>query len=365
MNTLFLCSTQYTNVGDLLINKMLIEELSKYGKVFVDIYNKPKKFQQALIGNSPNIINLYNYNNLTMRKFNPFKFYNYIKHNDIKLLTTNAGPLGVNSKFDYRTFFINLIFFYIRLLGVQIYLIGRCCSSAIKQNLKVHKGSTKKIFVRSLSSVDYLKKNHIIDAEYIPDLAFLYSYKIDIHTICKKRIVAFSFRESSNEDNRFYTWIETIINYYKSHGYQIILFYQVSGDKVFMQSLNNYLRDDEVLFVENQLDYYSLSFYKDIDIVVSNRLHCLLIGACYGCIPLAELDDNFLTSKIKDVFRSSFSEEYKNFIDCNNGLDKVKNLVDNYDFYYSYIKEMVKKNAEICQETIKKIAIEITSNTSI
>ncbi|WP_373941208.1 hypothetical protein OEG92_15795 [Polaribacter sejongensis] len=36
MKIYFLVATQHDNLGDLLINKMLINEISKYGTVYVD-----------------------------------------------------------------------------------------------------------------------------------------------------------------------------------------------------------------------------------------------------------------------------------------------------------------------------------------
>ena len=37
-NFYFLCITQPSNLGDLIINKMLVDELCRYGKVYVDAY---------------------------------------------------------------------------------------------------------------------------------------------------------------------------------------------------------------------------------------------------------------------------------------------------------------------------------------
>ena len=43
-------------------------------------------------------------------------------------------------------------------------------------------------------------------------------------------------------------------------------------------------------------------FYQDQDVVVSNRLHCLLLGACYGAVPVALTTDAH--SKVVSLFRT-------------------------------------------------------------
>lgn len=48
MNSYFICATQPTNLGDLVINKMLVDELCRYGKVFVDAYGLPEEFTKYL-----------------------------------------------------------------------------------------------------------------------------------------------------------------------------------------------------------------------------------------------------------------------------------------------------------------------------
>ena len=49
MNSYFICATQPTNVGDLVINKMLIDELCRYGTVYVDACGLPSDFKNVLL----------------------------------------------------------------------------------------------------------------------------------------------------------------------------------------------------------------------------------------------------------------------------------------------------------------------------
>ena len=54
--TFYSAYTCKNNLGDLIINKMQIEEYSKYGEVYVDFTGMPDNFKNILLNqNNPNI----------------------------------------------------------------------------------------------------------------------------------------------------------------------------------------------------------------------------------------------------------------------------------------------------------------------
>lgn len=67
MNSYFICATQPTNLGDLVINKMLVDELCRYGKVFVDAYGLPEEFTKYLFENK-NAVDVYDTYHLSVKK---------------------------------------------------------------------------------------------------------------------------------------------------------------------------------------------------------------------------------------------------------------------------------------------------------
>lgn len=77
MNTYFICATQYTNLGDLMINKLLIEELCKYGKVYVDASSVPSSFKKPLLEN-PNSIDVFNEYGITVKALSPKALFRYV-----------------------------------------------------------------------------------------------------------------------------------------------------------------------------------------------------------------------------------------------------------------------------------------------
>ena len=57
--TFYSAYTCKNNLGDLIINKMQIEEYSKYGEVYVDFTGMPDNFKNILLNqNNPNIKDL-------------------------------------------------------------------------------------------------------------------------------------------------------------------------------------------------------------------------------------------------------------------------------------------------------------------
>ena len=73
MNTIFICDCQYENLGDLIINKLLVDEFAKYGTVYIDTYNVPENFKAPLL-EGQNLIDLYSNYRITLK--NKYKLQN-------------------------------------------------------------------------------------------------------------------------------------------------------------------------------------------------------------------------------------------------------------------------------------------------
>ena len=86
MNSYFICATQPSNLGDLIINKMLIDELCRYGNVYVDAYGIPAEFKSIILRNN-NAIDVDGYLNITVKRFgitNVLRLIKLDKLNSIK-----------------------------------------------------------------------------------------------------------------------------------------------------------------------------------------------------------------------------------------------------------------------------------------
>lgn len=304
----FLCITQPTNLGDLVINKMLIEELCRYGKVYVDAYHTPEEFKKELLIN-PSTVDLYREKGISAKRLNLFRLFLLAKKENIHFYFSSPGPIEGGGHSIYSIVF-KLIKLTFRLAGAKIISIGGCASSLVYSNAAFKSTDTDHYFMRSQTSVSYINKFCAGKASYIPDLAFLLKYyhskDLKIEKISKKVLV--SFRKIDDESSAFFEWCVSIIKLLLREGHPVVLYYQVKSDFEFMSRLYKETQSDGAFFIQKQVWYEDLAIYDDAGFVISNRLHSILIGAVLGLIPIAIIIDSKLVAKIKDVLSSSFNE---------------------------------------------------------
>ena len=358
MNSYFLCATQPTNVGDLIINKMLIEEVSKYGKVYVDCCNLPSEFTNVLLCDNSNLINVYDIFHISLKRLDIIRCKNLMKKENVSLFTSSPGPIKSVKLTDLRDVAMFLIHRLVKSAGVKLFSIGNCCSGigAIEQNKKFDK-SIEHYFLRSFQSVSFMK-NAGINASYIPDLAFLYARKADRRRDNQRKKIAFCFREIA-QSTLLLEWCKDTAMKFIKIGYQIVIIHQVQKDSIICKKIYDFINDENVTLVDEGLWYHNLNFYNDVEVVFSNRLHSLLIGGIYGAIPYAIMSDDRETKKISDVFKSSFFGGHDRF------MSKVESQVD-VDEILATIPQLrnefdtiVEKNCNQCSDIIKELVRKI------
>lgn len=350
MNTYFLCITQPYNLGDLVINKMLIDELCKYGYVYVDIYRTPSSFGNYLLINE-NAIDVYCNEKITIKRLNVIGFSRIIKKRNVNLYTTSPGPMGINNNFYIKLAF-RIIRWAIRFNKVSFYSIGKCCSMMAYNNEKIGQLHCDKIFLRSKFSVDYVNKKVPNKASYIPDLAFLLRQYVNLQN--KEKKVAMTFRDENSED--YFNECMDLVKKCIDIGYSVHLFYQVKTDKVFMERLYNSVKKWNVNMKEDILWFDDLYYYSDKQFVFSNRLHALLIGMVYNAIPVALVKKDKRVVKIEDVFNTVFDKEHKeNFYYNHIENNDIIKLFKNTESHKDYIDKVVSFNCSECKKIINDI----------
>lgn len=352
MNSYFLCVTQPTNAGDLLINRMLIEELSIYGKVYVDCYNCPEYFTSILIGCSENIVDVYKTFGFSLKRGAFINFFIFLRNHNIKLYTQSPGPLNKIRSFPLM-FSFKIIRGILCLLKVPFIRIGNCCSAAMNTGINVLESNSVEYYVRSKKGVNFLNQFREEGIHYIPDLAFL--YKRHVNDCKKNKIALMSFRQVTKNLDEFVTWVKNCVCILQNNGYDVLFYHQVKTDKSFMQYLYDKLRDDKIQLRSEILWYDDFSFYANKSIVVSNRLHCLLMGVVYNVIPLAYVDEEKRVQKIKEVFESSMLNNANNYIADVTSNKKLEDIISNITFHQMIIGDVVEENFKVCSKTIKTL----------
>ena len=162
------------------------------------------------------------------------------------------------------------------------------------------------IGVRDDTSLRALHEAGFTQATYFPDLAFLMESQRP-HAD-GRNTVAFSFRSRIPEDHRSCEYERTVGNAFNaiigslsaSDRAHAVGFHQVHEDA---ESVARLCEEHGLRRIAPMLTLPSHQpFYREQHIVVSNRLHCLLLGACHGAVPVALTTEGH--SKVVSLFRT-------------------------------------------------------------
>lgn len=350
MNTYFLCLTQYVNVGDLLINKMLIDECCRYGYVYLDCPDAPEEFRRFLLQNK-NVIDVNREHNFSVRSCRFFQFPIILKKCNITHFFQSPGPIRKKDSYVNRLF-SKYIHYNLKHKSIRECKVGNCCSAIEARGDMININLSNEIYVRTISGVQYMKSLGFTNVNYIPDLAYLLSYQVSASV--KNKIAILSFREIKSDKKLFMDWLIEVVDILIKNGYKIALYYQVKKDRNFMIELYNLIKREGVSLREDLLWYDSFNYYSDKTLVVSNRLHALLVGVVYNCIPFVYVDGNPLTKKINDVFASSL-QNYDSYLSLTNEAYKIRELIVNKDNVCKQLQEDCLSNAKKCRSTIGSI----------
>lgn len=353
MNSYVICRTQYENLGDLIINKMLIDELSQYGTVFTDVFSVPEKFSKPLLENE-NVKDTkdFGFINRGGRLAGIKQLLFFFKHR-IRLYSSSPGPMYSENPQARNRNYYQFLRKISQIFGTHYYRIGNCCSHLIIEKHDYNEGIVDAYYLRSSESVSYLKSQTKRDnVHYIPDLCFL--LKFYAKSIPKKKIAIIDIRIVNQQKSRTFNWCKLIVDNLLSQGFKVELYYQVERDKEEMYNLYRFLDNPEITCREDIVWYNDLHYFDDKMVVISNRLHSLLVAAAYGVFPICLYDESPLTAKLIHVFNSSFDSSLPILLKY--GELPAEQYVDLYDNYNDKVQAEYLKNACICREIIKRIA---------
>lgn len=349
----FIVATQYDNVGDLLINKCLINELSLHGEVYLDTKNVPSSFRGLLLSDTNNVFEL---REISKYSFKGKGFFSLLKHNPgITHIFKSPGPFGTHGdkKVFLKTLVIGLIYKLFKLKGVKSYLVGNDIHYANDMDrfcVKFFSKSTGKMLCRSHNNLEALKNIGLANVDYIPDMCFGLTPVINRNNSSKKHIgVSFRKLDDTLYHQEILNAIKNILD--TDSGIKVTFFYQVERDGAYNKELYLLFKShDNVFFNESCLQWEDLPIYNSFDYTLSNRLHVLLLGVVHQVVPIALLNNDAKTKKINDIFDSvGLSELIFNHL---NQTDFTC-LVEKYPELYSLVDDIRKIQRE---ELVKKIS---------
>lgn len=311
--------TKFSNTGDALINKSLIEVLRNYGKLKC---NCSKDISDAFIIE----LGIKDSEKLICNSQVAFSFAILKKaikvffKKDKVFLFSGLGHI-YSTNCDYskikKNILASFMFLIYRIFGIRIVRIGFTIGP-ISRRLAISE-FIRSIFVsdyyvRDIKSLQLCRKIGIKKAKLCPDLSWMYIANTN-RALNNKKIIAINLKSSvlSEKNDEYIRSIVSrceqillLIQEYYSNHFTVRFMYQVADDKDFCIRLYNHFKDvycceyiDKQMMLSDAQDYF-----KDVDINISNRMHSLLLGYKYGSLPLALIDINNHV-KIAQTFKDS------------------------------------------------------------
>lgn len=353
---LFIVATQYDNLGDLIINKCLIDELAKHTAVFLDLKSGNEGFNQPLL-ESKNVYSLYKQYGFSFRNTSCLKYFISYKK-EFNYLFKSPGPIIYKIKPSFKEILRNKVLallygFFSRhgdmsIIGSEVSLESDRLENSLKGLRKV-----KNLLLRSKDNVKYLRTLNFKNAKYIPDLCFLLRDKVNPNV--KKDVIGLSFRDLNDPigDRSINSSTSILVDFYTNRGKKIVFFYQVERDRDYTENLYNKFADySNVSFINQCLKYDEISIYEDFRVVISNRLHVILLGFIHNSITFPILNNNFKTRKIPGILESiGYGQDTYDQL-TKSSLEATE---ENYDNLVKKVNEINEIQFNVCKNEISKI----------
>lgn len=331
--------TQYDNLGDLIINRVLLNQLKRYGALLVDLQDVPDWYYKELNLTEAEQANQYRW------KVNYLMFFAAIrsrfsgKKRKIYLIEPPGHRYGKLNAQQIKSALLTLIYYSIfRLIGIRICTFGVSIGPC-SRDAEILEWWRRKLFyfysVRDSISENYVRQIGIKQVTRFPDLAWLMELPVDTTALLlpKGDYVIFSFREQTHNlaqapayQQQLYQVLDAIAELVcQTWGKKLVISYQVESDRTFCQHLaERYSVLHSVLFVKERVDLDSMQrVYSGAFMVFSNRLHVLMLAMAYGAIPIAVID-KINHHKITGIFQDANLSHL--LIDINAGTSNLSPL---------------------------------------
>ncbi|QXP64480.1 hypothetical protein [Polaribacter sp. HaHaR_3_91] len=357
MKIYFLVATQHDNLGDLLINKMLIDEISKYGTVYVDAAGVPDSFKKELISKN-NVKDFELEYGGSLKRITGYKLLSDVR-SEFDFYFKSPGPsggVGYDYKSIIRTVVLAYQFNYLSKGQMKLNLVGNDIIIKTKLDSWFQRNTNKcfeNYLVRSKQNRDELLDLGYKNARFIPDVAFLYDRKNGTNE--KKEKVCISFRDLKSEKykNKIISILTDAIPFYKEKGLIIEFCFQVESDYEFNKFLYEKFKSENVLFKASCLKYNEIPYYNTAKYVLTNRLHVMILGIVHQAIPVLVLNDDLKTSKINRIISDN-----KLDVLIVNTSEEIKGIDKNYSDIFLNIEQIHLKNNELGVNKVKSLFID-------
>lgn len=321
-----------SNLGDILINVLLIRELSKLGNVYLD-GAFDKSIQELILTNNPFASNIITVTGIKSFEGKPVvRWINLFK--TIKNVSFVLDPPGayiegyspLKAKLKYHKYKMRAIILK-SLFNIKMLRLGVSLGPFSDNFYHLQKKLSEvyySIAVRDSLNFADLKGRNFSNISLIDDLAFLYN-KIDFKFLTDNKLdkskntqplIVISLRgdiEGHKLNIEYFNSLaERVISILKVNpNYQLKLAYQVQEDLEVLEALKVKLDEHNIAaeLLKEQLTLgQAIHLYASANYVITNRLHVALFAILNDTIPLITTDIK-KHKKIVNIFKDLDLEE--------------------------------------------------------
>lgn len=357
-------AVQYNNTGDILINKVLIEELRLYGDLIINDKGFPTWFFEEL-GVSENEKFSHHYKE---------DFFNAIKlsmRDNAEISHFLVIHPGHTSRQGWKTSILSdhgiiktLQYLYLKQRGLKFLRFGFSIGPFDTFNTFSESFYTRAFSyygVRDSKSLKLAKNAYFKKPQLMPDLAWRYTF--DNENDKKTNDIILSFRSGSFGTTHvsenivpIIAELKTIISSFNQN-YVIKVVYQVLFDKQGAVEIYEALisADLNVEIINEKLNLPEASeLYKNAKFIISNRLHVVLLGLVQGtpAFPLVRKDHN---QKIINIFTDNNLDDYLLYIgDTLNNEKKIERILDKKE-EQNKLKNLIAENSTKVEKVFQSV----------
>lgn len=308
----FSLQTQFENLGDCIINELVIRELARHSRLKVIQRRAPSWLLDRLRALPE--VEIYG----SKRQWFGDLFRRMAVRSPV-VFAFKPGHYLSSSKFKSLAYSAALVAFcgICRIQGGKVIRSGVSLDrfGAIQSRLQAVLGRLHTSYgVRDQASLDYARSLGAVSAHYSPDMAFLLADAEATSGLIGSKLItadvprpklSLSFRKQGQmkESSHVEKLAEVITSSAAGHNLSPIVVEQVTFDRELAQSLATLLSSPVVRFEQTEESVRGIfTNYAQSRLVVSNRLHSLLFGWTAGAIPIP-LIENSPHSKIVELFK--------------------------------------------------------------
>ncbi|KFC24585.1 polysaccharide pyruvyl transferase family protein [Chryseobacterium sp. FH1] len=359
----FLPASQIDNTGDVLINKVLLDELRKQGELIINDEKKPDWFLEEI-----GVLEAERLSSNTSSKFYDYLQSQMDEQKDLYKFFLVIHP-GHTSRSGYKSalygdhgFLITRFLRKLKRNGLTILRFGFSIGPFDWLNTLAEFFYTtvyKKYAVRDAESFSLGKKFHFRNMELMPDLAWSYKNTSSLKDKEDPYIIL-SFRSNKFGSQHDSNYLRPIIEHLKQilpKDKKIKMVYQVKFDRDPAVEIFDNLSDTfDIEFIDKKLNLQDASdLYRDAEYIISNRLHVLLLGMVQQTIafPLIISGDN---DKIINIYKDNNLNHYllSSLDDHSKNILKMAEIIKDKDIHKLGLKDLINNNDRSILDMISK-----------